>query len=61
MSLEAGPRPDKSSATTGQVRWVSLQSGGLPDKSGETWKWKIWSDKHLNLSPNFFDMSLLIV
>jgi hypothetical protein len=32
-----------------------------PDKSGEAWKWKVWSDKHLNLSPNFFDASLLIV
>jgi hypothetical protein len=32
-----------------------------PDKSGETYKWKIWRDKHLDLSPNFFDASLLIV
>jgi hypothetical protein len=31
------------------------------DKSGEARKWKIWSDKHLDLSPKFFDVSLLIV
>jgi hypothetical protein len=32
-----------------------------PDKSSEGWKWKIWSDKHLDISSNFSDASLLIV
>jgi hypothetical protein len=32
-----------------------------PDKSGETWKSDFWMVKHLDLSPIFFNVSLLIV
>jgi hypothetical protein len=59
--LESGLRPDKS----GGALWSPVKSlcnpVDSPDKSGEAWKWKIWCDKHLDLSPNIFDASLLIV
>jgi hypothetical protein len=32
-----------------------------PDKSDEIWKLDFWMLRHLGLSPNFFDVSLLIV
>jgi hypothetical protein len=38
-----------------------LEAGGSPDKSGETRKFGFWIDKRLDLSPNFFGISLLIV
>jgi hypothetical protein len=38
-----------------------LEAGGSPDKSDETRKFDFWIDKHLDLSPNFFGASLLIV
>jgi hypothetical protein len=53
--------PDKSGgALCSPVRtfWNLVDS---PDKSGEGRKWKIWIDKHLDLSPNFFNASLWIV
>jgi hypothetical protein len=59
--LESGLRPDKSNgALWSPVKslWNSMDSS---DKSGEAWKWRIWRDKHLDLSPNFFNASLLIV
>jgi hypothetical protein len=35
------------------VRWKSLWNPDSSDKSGETWKMKIWSDKHHDLSQTF--------
>jgi hypothetical protein len=59
--LESGLRPDKS----GGALWSPVKSlwnlVDSSDKSSEAWKWKIWSDKQLDLFPNFFDASLLIV
>jgi hypothetical protein len=46
--------PDKS----GTRLWKPVDS---LDLSGETWNSDIWMVKHLDLSPNFFDVSLLIV
>jgi hypothetical protein len=57
-SLEAGQGPDKSGASPVKSLWNLVDS---PDKSGEGRKWKIWIDKHLDLSPNFFNASLWIV
>jgi hypothetical protein len=59
--LEPSLTPDKSS----EAFWCPVKSiwnlVDSPNKFGEARKWKIWSDKHLNLSPNFFVASLLIV
>jgi hypothetical protein len=59
--LESGLRPDKSDGgfwSPVKSLWNPMNS---PDKFDEARKWKIWSDKHLDLSPNFFNASLLIV
>jgi hypothetical protein len=61
LPVEASLRPDKS----GGALWSPVQTLWKPvdssDKSGETWKLDFWMVKHLGISPNFFDVSLLIV
>jgi hypothetical protein len=51
--------------STGQVRYPPLERFWKPmislDKSGETLENSFWMVKHIDLSPNFFDASLLIV
>jgi hypothetical protein len=41
-----------------QALWKPVDSS---DKSGETWNEEFWKIRHLDLSPNFFYASLLIV
>jgi hypothetical protein len=60
LPLDAGLGPNKSGGALWspvQILWKPVDS---PDKFGETWKLDFWIVKHLGLSPNFFDVFLLI-
>jgi hypothetical protein len=59
--LDKSGSPDKSSGEMGQVRYPPLEVDISSDKSGENLEKDFWMVKHIDLSPNFFDASLLIV
>jgi hypothetical protein len=61
LPLEADLRLDKSGGALCSPVWTLWKPVDSLDMSDETWKLDFWMVKHLGLSPNFFDVSLLIV